>query len=187
MKLIEISCVALCAAALTLTGCEKAPDKKVQQESAPGKITVVAPKEPVQQNDNPMLGYNVKGEAQIHFAPNGEETDESRNVAPYVIIRNTPFEKINKKLWSKRLSKDFIVKCSACHDDYGDGVIGPSLLDKTGDEVYGMIIKYKTDKASNVLMRELVKKMDDKEIHFIANDIANFNKAVREDKERNKK
>ena len=45
-----------------------------------------------------------------------------------------------------------------------------------------MITAYKNDKEKNELMRRLVKKMDDNEIRFIADDIAQFNKEIREEK-----
>ena len=57
----------------------------------------------------------------------------------------------------------------------------PSLLTKTGDEIYNMIAAYKTNKEKNELMRRLVQSMDDNEIRFIADDIAKFNKEVREE------
>ncbi|MBQ3033292.1 MAG: hypothetical protein IJD28_02830, partial [Deferribacterales bacterium] len=130
---------------------------------------------------NPFIGYNVTGEYTVKYAPDGEETPETKAIGAHVVIRNNPYEKIHQSLLMKRLSKEFIVKCSACHDDYGNGVIGPSLLDKTADQVYDMIVKYKTDKEVNVLMKVLVTKMSDEEIRFIAEDIARFNEEVKKE------
>ncbi|MDR0588662.1 MAG: hypothetical protein LBG61_06820 [Burkholderiales bacterium] len=172
--------------ALFCVGCGEPADPTVAPEAA-GKITVIAPEHPapaVTANAETFLGYDVKGETIIRYAPSGEETQESKSVAPYVVIRNQPFASIHQSLRAKRLSKNFIVKCSACHDKYSNGVIGPSLLTKTGDEVYDKIIRYKTDQESNILMRQLIQQMDNTEIRFIADDIAKFNKEVREEQRR---
>ena len=81
-----------------------------------------------------------------------------------------------------QLSKNFITKCSACHDDYANGIIGPSLLDKTSEQIYDMIIAYRTKTKANVLMADLVKSMDDKEVADIANEISQFNEQFRSKK-----
>lgn len=92
-----------------------------------------------------------------------------------VAVRNTPYGHIQARLLSQRLSKEFIVACSACHDDYANGVIGPSLIDKNEKEVLDMMVKYNQDPNANVLMTTLVERMTDKEKAFIAKDIARFN------------
>jgi len=92
----------------------------------------------------------------------------------------TPYEKVRISLLVKSLSKEFIVKCSACHNDYANGIIGPSLLDKSEHSIFSTIMKYKNDEKKNVLMNELVKNMSDEEIKSIAGDIAKFNEKVKE-------
>ncbi len=170
---------ALCA--LFLVACDSKKEEAAIPEE-PGKITVISEGAVPEDATSQFIGYDSKGEYIIRYAPGGEETAESKNVAPHVVVRNTPYASVHRSLRNKRLSKNFIVKCSACHDDYANGVIGPSLLDKSGDEVYDMIVKYKTDKEVNVLMKRLVQKMDDQEIRALADEIAQFNKEVREEK-----
>jgi cytochrome c553 len=80
----------------------------------------------------------------------------------------------------KRLSKEFMVKCSACHDDYANGVIGPSLLGKSSDEIFDKIIAFKTGKKKNVLMDGLIDHMDKDNIRKLANEISTFNKKIQE-------
>jgi len=92
----------------------------------------------------------------------------------------TPYEKVRISLLVKSLSKDFIVKCSACHNDYANGIIGPSLLDKSEHTIFSTIMKYKNDEKKNVLMNDLVKNMSDEEIKSIAGDISQFNEKVKE-------
>ncbi len=92
----------------------------------------------------------------------------------------SPYEKVKISLLVKRLSKDFIVKCSACHNDYANGIIGPSLLDKDADSIYNSIKKFKNNKDANVLMTGLVNKMSEEDIKKIANEIYEFNKQIRE-------
>ena len=94
------------------------------------------------------------------------------------MVRN-PLQSINLKLVKGRLSKDFIVKCSACHDDYANGIIGPSLLNKTSDQIYDMIIAYKSKQKANPLMKDLVQTLDEAQIRALANEISEFNEQFR--------
>ena len=91
----------------------------------------------------------------------------------------SPYEKIKISLMVRKLSKKFIVKCSACHNDYANGIIGPSLLSKTADEILQNIKEFKTGEKSNPLMSDLIKLMSDDEINEIANEIYEFNKKIK--------
>lgn len=162
------------------SGGEKADDLTATEDK-PGKITVVTENGGRVDNASPFIGYNITGENMVKFSPDGEETPLTKEIGAHVVVRNRPYESIHKSLLMKRLSKNFIVKCSACHDDYGNGVIGPTLLTKNSDEIFDMIVKYKTNKESNILMKELVMKMDDKEIRFLADDISRFNEEIRKE------
>ena len=92
----------------------------------------------------------------------------------------SPYEQVEIELLVHKLSKEFIVKCSACHNDYANGIIGPSLLDKDKKFIAGTIAKYKTGEKENVLMTALVKQMSDEEIDILASEIATFNKEIAE-------
>jgi cytochrome c553 len=92
---------------------------------------------------------------------------------------STPYEYVRIDLLKKALSHEFMVKCSACHDDYANGIIGPSLLEKDGDYIYKQMTKYKEDPSKNIFMYELVNKMSEKEMKKISNEVAEFNKEIR--------
>ncbi|MFW9625993.1 MAG: c-type cytochrome [Sulfurospirillum sp.] len=98
----------------------------------------------------------------------------------------SPYEHIEISMLVSKLSKNFMVKCSACHDDYANGIIGPSLLSKDSNYIYETIMKYKTGEKENILMKELVKNIDDKEIKSLANEIHTFNQEIKKIKERQK-
>lgn len=181
---MKIVYLALCLAFL---GCSSRSDK-TEDKTPPvsgGEISVIEGGAQKSDNVSPFTGYSVTGENMVRFAPDGQETAVTKAIGAHVVIKNHPYETIQKSLLAKRLSKIFIVKCSACHDDYANGVIGPSLLDKSGDEIYNMIIKYRTDKEKNVMMKVLVSKMTEKEIRFIADDLANFNAEIRAEGKKN--
>ncbi len=91
----------------------------------------------------------------------------------------SPYEKIQISMLVKKLSIKFMVKCSACHDDYANGVIGPSLLGKSSDEIFTAIADFKSGKKSNVLMDDLIKMMSDDEIRVMADEIYNFNEKIK--------
>jgi cytochrome c553 len=80
----------------------------------------------------------------------------------------------------RKLSKKFIVKCSACHNDYANGVIGPSLLGKNSNEIFDSIAAFKSGEKKNVLMTDLIKMMDEAEIRALADEIYAFNEKIKE-------
>ena len=75
----------------------------------------------------------------------------------------------------KKLSKNFIIKCSACHSNYANGIIGPSLMSKSGKEIFDLMMKYKNNEKSNPLMDALIANMSIKEIQDISNEISELN------------
>jgi cytochrome c553 len=79
-----------------------------------------------------------------------------------------------------KLSKTFRIKCSACHDDYANGVVGPSLLSKTSDDIFNAIADFKSGKKSNPLMDGLIDHMSEEEIRALADEIYAFNQKIKE-------
>ncbi len=121
---------------------------------------------------------------QFYYSYNKENDEKEDNetkvrttLDAYLNIRS-PYERVQITMMIKRLSKDFIVRCSPCHDDYANGVIGPSLLGKDGDFIYGRLMDFKNGKKKNVLMKELVSQIDDNKLKAIADEIAVFNKQI---------
>ena len=92
---------------------------------------------------------------------------------------STPYQYVRIDLLKNALSKNFMVKCSACHDDYANGIIGPSLLKKDGDYIFEQMLKYRSDPSKNILMYELVKQMPEDELKSLAHEVAEFNKEIR--------
>jgi cytochrome c553 len=109
---------------------------------------------------------------------NSEDSKTKTTIDAYLNIRS-PYEKVRITMMIKRLSKDYIIKCSPCHDDYANGVIGPSLLDKDDEFIYKKIMAFKTGEKKNPLMKELVSQIDDDKLKNIAKEISNFNKEIR--------
>ena len=92
----------------------------------------------------------------------------------------SPYESVEVSMLVKKLSKEFILKCSACHNDYANGVIGPSLLGKKVEYIYDKIIQFKNGTQKNVLMKDLVSQMSDEEIRSIAQEIHEFNEKIQQ-------
>ena len=131
------------------------------------------------EKDNPFISYDYDGNRVVKISPSGEETALTKELGALISIKNS-YEKLNAKILSQRLSKNYIQKCSACHDNYANGVIGPSLLDKNEDDIFQAIKVYQTGEKKNVFMKDLISKMADEEIRSLANEIAQLNKEVRE-------
>jgi len=92
----------------------------------------------------------------------------------------SPYEEVQIGLLVGELSKKFRVKCSACHSDYANGVIGPSLLAKSSDEIFSAIADFKSGKKSNPLMDGLIDHMEESEIRELADEIYVFNQKLKE-------
>jgi len=122
--------------------------------------------------------YGEKSEYNQNAQPANK--DASVRVRPRTVLDaqshiRSPYERIQVSLLLKQLSPTFRLKCSPCHDDYANGVLGPSLLGRSADYIYNKIHAFKTGKKKNVLMKDLIHKMSDKEIRAIAEDIYKFN------------
>lgn len=131
--------------------------------------------------------YNIKSEYDPNSKPANE--DASVRVKPRTTVDanihvRSPYEKVEVSMLVAKLSKTFRVKCSACHDDYANGIIGPSLLTRDADFIYGAIADFKSGKKSNPLMKDLVNMMSDDEIHALANEIYEFNQQIKEMREK---
>jgi len=90
-----------------------------------------------------------------------------------------PYDYVRIDLLKRSLSKKFMIKCSACHDDYANGIIGPSLLRRDAKFIYETLIKYRDKPDANVLMRDLVNNMSESELKWVAEEIAVFNEEIR--------
>ncbi len=178
-----------CSGILFLSGCNGKKEEKTEaQKASPPQITVtkgavkkVKEKEPSKENSGQFYySYNQEKKQ----APVAEQKHRT-TIDAYLHI-HSPYERIQITLMIKKLSRDFIVRCSPCHDDYANGVIGPSLLGKSGDFIYGRLMDFKSGKRKNVLMKELVSQIDDAKLKAIADEIAAFNKQIQKLRERKK-
>ena len=127
--------------------------------------------------------YNIKSEYDENAKPANK--DAGVRVKPRTAIDanmniRSPYEEVQLSLLVGKLSKEFIVKCSACHSDYANGVIGPSLLGKNSDEIFNSIAAFKSGEKTNVLMDDLIKMMSEDEIRKLSDEIYEFNQKIKE-------
>ena len=133
--------------------------------------------------DKYYYDYNIKSEYDQNSQPANK--DASVRIKPRTAIEanmnvRSPYEEIQIGLLVGELSKHFRVKCSACHSDYANGVVGPSLLAKSSDDIFNTIMDFKSGKKSNPLMDGLIDHMEDSEIREIADEIYTFNQKLQE-------
>ena len=189
--------ILLTSTLILFVGCGDEPkeaSKKVEERTAP-KIEIVANKNAKEikvkahklhakdQNDTYYYDYNVKSEYDQNAQPANK--DASVRVKPRTAVEanmniRSPYEDVQIGLMVGELSQHFRVKCSACHSDYANGVVGPSLLSKTSDEIFNTIADFKSGKKSNPLMDGLIDHMSDEEIRELADEIYAFNKKLKE-------
>jgi len=136
-----------------------------------------------------------KDQSQSYYYDYGEKAEYSQDAQPanedaFVRVRprtsidanmniRSPYEEVQVSLLVNKLSKKFIVKCSACHNDYANGIIGPSLIGRDADYIYNKIADFKSGKKSNPLMNDLINMMSDDEIRAMAEEVYNFNKEIK--------
>ena len=176
MKLVATSLVAL----LLFAGCsETKKEEKTTSAPTTGGIEVVknddAFKDKVKAKEsdgkNQKYYYDYNNDNSVNEDKTYTKMDANLRV-------RSPYEQVEIELLVHKLSKDFIVRCSACHNDYANGIIGPSLLGKDAKFIAETIGKYKTGEKVNVLMTALVKEMSDEQISKLANEIEAFNKEI---------
>ncbi len=178
--------LAVLAAGTVLTGCgnkEKKEERSASQNDSPQiKVTAGAVKtdtvEETSKENSGQFYYTYNREKNT-----SEEAPKERTTLDAYLNIRSPYERVKITMMIHRLSKDFVVRCSPCHDDYANGVIGPSLLDKDGGFIYGRLIDFKRGKRRNVLMKELVTQIDDATLKKIAEEIAAFNRQIRKMRE----
>ena len=207
IKNITMKTIALNCAIFVLTGCggdDKAESKTAQPVKEVSSVSNEAPKiEIVQSSDTKAIkvkekekvsskdgkkdkyyyDYNIKSEYDPNAKPANEDAavrEKPRTAIEANMNVRSPYEKIQISMLVKKLSIKFMVKCSACHDDYANGVIGPSLLGKSSDEIFSAIADFKSGKKSNVLMDDLINMMSEDEIRTLADEIYNFNEKIKE-------
>jgi len=187
----KIVFICLLGGVILLSGCGKKKKEETQNIAVPVKAAVIkvtknvvkkdTKKEASKENSGQFYySYNKEGdskESKEIDKYNSQTSNTKTTMDAYLHIKS-PYERVRITLMIKRLSKDYIVKCSACHNDYANGVIGPSLLGKNKDFIYKRILAFKSGEKKNVLMKELVNQIDNKEIEKIAQEIANFNKQI---------
>ncbi|MEE8589257.1 MAG: hypothetical protein V3S80_07935 [Sulfurimonadaceae bacterium] len=182
------------AASVFITGCgdNKSKEESSQKAAAPataaqieivtneniGEIKVQEKGRDVNLSKSYYYDYNIKSAYDQNARP--ANVDASVRVKPRTAIEanmnvRSPYEEVQVSMLARQLSKKFIIKCSACHNDYANGVIGPSLLGKDSDFIFNSIMKFKSGEKENVLMTDLINMMDDKEIREIADEIYQFN------------
>jgi cytochrome c553 len=131
--------------------------------------------------------YGVKSNFDLKSQPANPDAEvkiRPRTVVEAFMHIRSPYEHVEAELLVKRLSKNFRIKCSACHSDYANGVIGPSLIGRDADYIYGKIADFKSGKKSNPLMNDLIKIMGDEEIRAMADEIYSFNRELKKMREK---
>jgi cytochrome c553 len=170
------------ASVLFLAGCSET--KKEEQKAAASEtksgIEVVANDDAFKEKVK-VKAKEDKNNQNYYYDYNNKESvneDKSYTKMDANLRVRSPYEQVEIELLVHKLSKEFIVKCSACHNDYANGIIGPSLLDKDAEFIAGTIAKYKSGQKENVLMQALVKQMSDEAIQKLAEEIATFNQEI---------
>lgn len=148
---------------------------EIEESNNKKEIKVAEKEKDTSKNESYYYDYNANTQNE-----NNLNSEKPRNSLDANMHVRSPYEKIKVSMLVKKLSKEFIVKCSACHNDYANGIIGPSLLNKDATFIFNQIKKFKNDANANVLMADLVKTMSDEEITKLSNEIYEFNRQIKE-------
>ena len=165
------------------TASKAAPQIEVVTNENAKEIKVKVKKVDKAQSKSYYYDYNIKSEYDENAKPANEDAGiraKPRTSIDANINIRSPYEQVKISMMVKKLSKKFIVKCSACHNDYANGIIGPSLLGKTSQEIFDSIAAFKSGEKTNVLMTDLINMMDEDEIRTLADEIYEFNQQIQE-------
>jgi cytochrome c553 len=180
--------------------CSDNSQEKSQKQNAEEAATATPKIEIVQNSDAHAIKVEQKSKDKTkgssYYYDYGQKSEYDQNAQPAnkdasVRVRprtkidanmnvRSPYEEVQVSMLVKKLSKNFIIRCSPCHNDYANGIIGPSLLGRDADFIYEKIQEFKTGKKSNPLMNDLINMMSDREIRSMADEIYNFNKEIKQ-------
>ena len=184
-----------------VTGCGEKPQEEKTKNENKAVAAAVAPQIEVVTNENAKeikvkekktdktqsksyyYDYNIKSAYDENARPANKDAGiraKPRTTIDANMNVRSPYEEVKISMMVKKLSKKFIVKCSACHNDYANGIIGPSLLGKTSKEIFDAIAAFKSGEKTNVLMTDLINMMDEAEIQTLADEIYEFNQKIKE-------
>jgi len=188
--------IVIVSMALLFVGCGKKKEDNnsantVSSAGAVGKITVT--NNVVKKSTKKTVSKENSGQFYYSYNQAGQ-TKESKEIEKYMkktahtktelnaysSVRKplSPVGLIKLEQMKQRLSKNFILLCSACHSDYANGIIGPSLLGKSEESIYKRVTDFKSGKKKNVLMKQLVDQLSQKQLKALAEEISKFNKEV---------
>lgn len=200
LKTKSLFCISGVLLLAIFTGCSQESDKKESANAQSSKtanlqsievvenknalaVKVEEKKHDKNQSKSYYYDYNIQSEYDLNAMPANEDASvriKPRTALDANIYVRSPYESVRVSMLVKQLSKEFIVKCSACHNDYANGVIGPSLLGKDSEFIFNKIAEFKKDSSKNVLMNGLISQMDDEEIRRLSDEIYEFNKMINE-------
>ena len=184
----------------SFTACSDSQKEENSKQTSSSVVEVATPKIEIVQNQDAHAvkvasKEKEKTEGSSYYYDYGEKSEYDQNAQPAnkdasVRVRprtevdanmniRSPYEEVKVSMLVRKLSKNFIVRCSPCHNDYANGIIGPSLLERNSEYIYHKIQDFKTGKKSNPLMTDLIKMMSDDEIKDMANEIYSFNKEIK--------
>jgi len=172
------------AALVLLSGC--GDDKKKTETEATTKTDAIVVTEGAVKELKETKGKENSGQFYYSYNKekntseyNAEENKVRTELDAYRDIRS-PYERVQITLMVQQLSPDYRLLCSACHDDYANGVIGPALLDKNSEYIFKQIMAFKTGEKKNALMKDLVSRIGEERLKGIAVEIERFNRQVQE-------
>ncbi len=171
------------ATAIEVASADKAPQIEVVVNENVKEIKVKEKATDKAQSKSYYYDYNIKSEYDENAKPANEDAGvraKPRTAIDANMNIRSPYEEVQISLLVGKLSKEFIVKCSACHSDYANGVIGPSLLGKNSNEIFDSIAAFKNGEKTNVLMDDLINMMSEDEIRKLADEIYAFNEKIKE-------
>jgi hypothetical protein len=138
-----------------LLGCSDKKDDSTTDTSTP--VVAQAGKIEIEENKDafkPKIEEkDQSNDGSYYYSYNKEKEANDKTYTPVdanMRVRS-PYERVEISLLVGKLSKEFIIKCSACHNDYANGVIGPSLLNKDKTFIYNSIMDFKTGKKSQCI------------------------------------
>ncbi|AKF24095.1 hypothetical protein YH65_00745 [Sulfurovum lithotrophicum] len=182
----KILVLSLGVSLLILTGCGEEKPKESAGKEASAKGIVVTEgavkalkKEDGSKENSGQFYYSYNKEKKGSSEYNSETSKVRTELDAYRDIRS-PYERVQITLMVQQLSPDYRLLCSACHDDYANGVIGPALLDKNATFIFSQIKAFKTGEKKNALMKELVNRIDEQRLQGIAKEIERFNRQIKE-------
>ncbi len=124
--------------------------------------------------DEPSKNSSGDGASSANSAANNENSAISASSDEDELAR---LKEAASNLQNSAVSQLYLKSCAPCHAKDGSGIIAPSIIGKSKEQILARLADYKANKIPNSLMKGLLDNVSQEDLNALATEIAAFETA----------